>query len=331
MGKVKTNILCLSLMLSMAIIFWRIIAQWDDTILLNIQENVSMIGDRRGLKNQEFASHGHDDMYNNWIILMTINTGFMDFFQNWFWYFQKQQLTVPLILVAEDEACYKSIKELYSSFTSVTIERSESNNPEGAVDYETKQYNKLVGERPTHILKHLRQGHNVLYCDADSVWLRNPFPHFVGEFDIWSQQDDISTYNRYCTGFLAIKSNNRTIQVIEKWRRCMVNVSSEGNQVIFNEIDKSQIRIKILDTDLFPSGQLFFHTMNNTKHENNDEYENSTKYENNDEYENNTKYDNKTKYENSTKYENVVVVHNNWIIGHGKKRERFKKFNLWYQ
>ena len=121
-------------------------------------------------------------------------------------------MTVPLILVAEDEACYKSIKELYGSFTSVTIERSESNNPEGAVDYETKYCNKLVRERPTHILN----DNNVLYCDTNSVWLRNPFRHFVGEFDIWSQQDDISTYNRYCTGFLAIKSNNRTIQVIEK-------------------------------------------------------------------------------------------------------------------
>ena len=79
----------------------------------------------------------------------------------------------------------------------------------------------------------------------------------------------------------------------------MVNVTSEGNQVIFNEIDKSQIRIKILDTDLFPSGQRYFHTMNSTKYENNTKYENDTKYENITKYENNNEYENNTEYENN--------------------------------
>ena len=49
MGKFNRNILCLSEMICMTVILWRIIAKCDVTILLNIQENVSMIGDRRGL------------------------------------------------------------------------------------------------------------------------------------------------------------------------------------------------------------------------------------------------------------------------------------------
>ena len=235
-----------------------------------------------------------DDMYYNWIILMTVNTGFIDFFQNWFWYFQKHQLTVPVIVIAEDEVCFKKLRELYDNNRySVTIESNGSNNTENAIDFGGKEFNKLVGERPAHILRKLEQGYNVLYSDTDSVWLRNPFPHLVGDFDIWAQMDsDV----QYCTGFLAIKCNNRTLKFFERWKTHMVELSKTTNdQIGFEQIDKSYVRIKGLNTDLFPAGFQYFKELNDTK------------------------------------YANTVVVHNNFIVGHDRKKERFIKFNIWHQ
>ena len=233
-----------------------------------------------------------DAMYRNWIILMTVNTGYIDFYKNWFWYFQRHQLPVPVIVVAEDETGYKKLSELYNNNkVSVTIERSESNNTEStAADFNSKQFNNLVGKRPTHILRHLKLGNNVLYCDTDSVWLRNPFPHLVGEVDIWTQMDGRS----HCTGFLAIKCNNRTLQFIESWKKRMVKLTYTNLQMGFMRLNRSTVRIKGQKSELFPAGNQYFRELNDAK------------------------------------YANTVVVHNNFIIGHDRKLERFKNFSLWH-
>ena len=358
MEKIKTCIVLLALMCGMTLLWWNNITEKDSIILLNLEDKVSVKSERRELakvevttqkrelakvevttrkrelskvelttqtreltkvelttqtrelakvelitqtreltkvelttQKAELTTQSNADKYHNWIILMTVNTAFIDFFQNWFWYFQIHQVTVPVIVIAEDENCFKKLNELYNNTRpSVTIERSDSDNTESAADFNTKQFNQLVGKRPAHILKKLQLGKNVLYCDTDSVWLRNPFPHLVGEFDIWAQMDK----NKYCTGFLSIKCNNRTLQLVEKWKQYMVNNTSIEDQNGFNQQDKTSVRIKGLDTDLFPSGVLYFRKLNDTK------------------------------------YSNVVVVHNNWIVGHDRKIERFKKFNLWH-
>ena len=98
----------------------------------------------------------------------------------------------------------------------------------------------------------------------------------------------------HCTGFLAIKCNSNTLQFIEKWKRLMMILTSKNDQMGFSYMDKSKIRIKGLETDLFPPGKLYFCVFNNTK------------------------------------YRNVVVVHNNYIVGHDKKKHRFQNFNLWH-
>ena len=225
----------------------------------------------------------------SWSILLAINAGYFDFFQNWLWHFRRLHLNIPVIVIAEDDSSFQKLKLLDT--TSVTIERSCANNSEGAVNVRTEKFKKLVSERPSHILRHLQLGRNVVYGDTDSVWLRNPFPYFIGDYDIWAQLDE----DKFCTGFLAIKVNNRTIKLMEKWKVYIDRRSPLHDQIAFNKLKMSGVRIKGLDTDYFPAGFQYF------SHDDFNE-------------------------ENRGK---VVVVHNNYIISHDRKLERFKKFNLW--
>ena len=237
------------------------------------------------------------DLYHKWIILVTVNTAYVDFFQNWFWYFQKLKLSVPVMAIAEDDTSFERLSQLYKNMnSSVTFERSETvdETAEDPADYGSAEFNKLVGQRPARILKYLQLGFNVLYTDTDTVWLKDPFPHLVGQFDIWTTLDK----PRHCTGFLAIKNNPNTQKFMQKWITYMEKNTWINDQTGFSEMDRSSVCIQGLNTYFFPAGYQYFERKNNTGY--------------------------------SKLYEDVVLVHNNYILGHEKKKERFKKFNLWH-
>jgi rhamnogalacturonan II specific xylosyltransferase len=105
----------------------------------------------------------------------------------------------PIIIVAEDEIVYQKIRPFQSE--SLTIEKSGHEDFNKSAAYGSKEFCKLVSQRPAHILRHLTKGVNILYSDIDMVWLQNPFPYFKGDFDIWLELDSI---NNYCTGLMAI-------------------------------------------------------------------------------------------------------------------------------
>ena len=192
-----------------------------------------------------------------------------------------------MVVIAEDDKIFHALTSVYRD--NLTIERSNKNNTESTANFRSASFNKLVSERPSHILRYLEMGNNVLYCDTDTVWLQDPFPYLVGDLDIWAQMD----MNEFCTGFLAIQSNTRTIQFIKDWKLYMSGRSGKNDQQGFNAMNKSMLRIQKLDNTLFPSGYLYFKVFSDEQRS------------------------------------NSVVVHNNFILGHDVKVRRFKTFGLW--
>ncbi|XP_045197204.2 uncharacterized protein LOC123551926 [Mercenaria mercenaria] len=224
----------------------------------------------------------------NWTILLTVNNGFYDFFQNWWWHFRKLDISVPVSVIAEDDIVFEKLTSLSDS--SIEVRRSEYISIDKTVSYDSMLYKKMVSARPTYILMYLKNGTNVIYSDLDTVWLQNPMPYLKGNFDIWSQLD---AENYLCTGFLAIKSKNVTLKFIQKWEDALRDTPTL-NQPVFNWLVKqSSIKIKQLHSKRFPSGKQYF-----------DQFSKTERLE-------------------------VVVVHNNWIIGHDKKVKRFQNVNLW--
>jgi len=226
-----------------------------------------------------------------WTILLTVNDGFYDFFQNWWIHYDRLKLLNTVVVVAEDDAVYAKLKVNLN----ITVERSSLINA-NAHSYESTDYKVMVSTRAQHILRHLRVGEDVLYSDVDTVWRSDPMVHLVSQ-DIVAEVDNptyegVSPY--YCTGFMAIHSNARTIRMMEQWNNEMTR-KPQLNQPLFNRVLHGSKTVEHvgLPNALFPSGKQYF-----------------------DEMDENVK-------------QKVVVVHNNFIQGHGAKKKRFQAAGLW--
>ena len=94
----------------------------------------------------------------------------------------------------------------------------------------------------------------------------------------------------YCAGFMALQPSPLSIDLLENWKASLV--TPYINQVKLNSlVQKSAIRHKQLPQKEFPDGSMYF--------------------------------DRKMR-------RNVVVVHNNYIVGHENKVQRFKNVGLWW-
>lgn len=260
-------------------------------IVYNFLEQQYIGNIREKTKNNTTTRFAAQRAYDyNWTILVSTNTGFHDFFLNWWWHFQRLNIRVPIIVVAEDDFVYKKLLDQFYHAAGVTVEKGAVVLTSEAVKYGELDYKRLVSERPAHISKQLKKGKNVVYSDIDTVWLKNPFDYFIGKYDMWIPMGLV----RYCTGFMALKSNERTIQLIEDWEDELKN-TLQTNQPAFNKcLKKSKVNHFGFDESLFPTGKMF------------NEF-------------------------NTTQKDNVVVMHNTLVIGHDKKLERFKELNLWFQ
>ena len=227
---------------------------------------------------------------HNWSLLLTVNNGYFDFFKNWRLHFMKLNISLPVYVIAEDNSVYDKLINMKDS--NFKVQRSEYISINSTVRYDSILYRKMVSARPTYILSFLQKGMNIIYCDLDSVWLKNPLPYLTGNYDVWSQVDSIPL-QLFCTGFLAIKSNRNTYRLVKRWHK-QLKRTPNLNQPVFNKLLKlSSLKLKPLNTMLFPSGELYFEIFNDKQRA------------------------------------GAVVVHNNWIRGHTNKLERFQKMKLW--
>jgi uncharacterized protein (TIGR01627 family) len=236
----------------------------------------------------------------SWIVLVEVNDGYYDFFLNWLYHFEQLQIGLDVVVFAEDDAVYKKLEvDVQSTRQYLQIERSGSSFLSKSLDYNSKQYKELVSARATHILSKLIEGRNVIYTDVDTVWKGNPLPYLVWAGDTTDAVLEVDTAKfegmspYYCTGFMAFVSNERTIHLMEYWKKALQK--AQLNQPIFNALlqKRSTVLHQPLPNVEFPSGQMFFSTMDNEQRS------------------------------------QSIVVHNNYIQGAKNKQIRFDKYGLW--
>eukprot|EP00584_Thalassiosira_punctigera_P021944 CAMPEP_0172548288 /NCGR_PEP_ID=MMETSP1067-20121228/17618_1 /TAXON_ID=265564 ORGANISM="Thalassiosira punctigera, Strain Tpunct2005C2" /NCGR_SAMPLE_ID=MMETSP1067 /ASSEMBLY_ACC=CAM_ASM_000444 /LENGTH=403 /DNA_ID=CAMNT_0013335489 /DNA_START=73 /DNA_END=1281 /DNA_ORIENTATION=+ len=286
-------------------------------------------------------------------VMLTLNDGFWDLFENWHNYFRDRLVDRPdkslLILIAEDSIIYEKLKAMPESKKESFIVLPGHNfsihsASDKAEDYESYAYKSLVSSRATYLLnlmcsfeggesnnavnevsvaegetKISKEGLVVVYSDVDTVWLKDPFPQIHAElygtnlndtqhpnYDILAAVDDHDYYgvdNVYCTGYLVIAQTPASFAFLSYWERELLS-SPQLNQPIFNTLLRSEelpyIRHGGLGEIEFPPGRLYF-----------DEW-----VKEGGELE-------------RLKKEKTLVVHNNYIIGHDAKIQRFQEHGLW--
>lgn len=277
--------------------------------------------------------------------------------------------TPVLIIIAEDLIVYEKLSGLSYLINdgSVIILLSESAVKSGvpsAEDYDSDGYKTLVSTRATHLLditcelvrgrkddsnkSNRTSGHDdipwvIVYSDVDTVFLKNPIPYVEVKFyetvdepkrirqaterigpplasgnrsqrlspsyDIISSVDNVNAGGvefYYCTGFFAINPTPASVVFFSHWEK-ELQAYPRLNQPVFNDVIRvpligdATIRHAPLELHDFPSGRLFFETWER-------EMDPDVAL---------------------LKKSNVVVVHNNYIIGHDAKKTRFLDRGLW--
>lgn len=207
-----------------------------------------------------------------------------------------------------------SPRKISSASADESGEDSESID-RGVFDAHSQEYKQLISNRPTRLLQVLCSGRNVLYIDTDTVLRKNPFPiineRYRNGVDISIALDHV-VRKKYahgfgvCTGFVAIKSNPKTVLFLAEWERHCHDEGGKANndQTSFNyayeafwrerhESGMDIVKLQGLPVDLFPNGNQYFQL-----------------------------YD-------ENQREQAVLVHANWIIGGDKKRRSLMKHDLW--
>jgi len=198
---------------------------------------------------------------------------------------------IHITVFALDDTIAKNLEGI------TTVVKYKYNCTEGYNNYATKEF-KLIAWRRYFIANVLlNNGKTFIYLDADCV-INN---HFVNDILKYLQETNcdcciqFDSPNNYCTGFFAMKSTPRTVDVFNSDFFIKNNYLDYLDQEFFNEIIIKKydlINIKVLDRDLFPNGNHYY------------------------------------KYYQSID-QNCKVIHFNCIVGLTKKINMMKKFKKW--
>eukprot|EP01065_Artemidia_motanka_P011152 TRINITY_DN15996_c0_g1_i3.p1 TRINITY_DN15996_c0_g1~~TRINITY_DN15996_c0_g1_i3.p1 ORF type:complete len:361 (+),score=103.33 TRINITY_DN15996_c0_g1_i3:65-1147(+) len=243
-----------------------------------------------------------------WVVTLTVNRGYVDFFWNWLHSYQLLRLTAPVVVFTEDDAAYKLLTPPPDG---VRVVRGGAGE-DPAHSFGSSGFNTLVSKRASRMLRvvkeHMKEDRGILYTDVDTVWVQDPFPYLVDGYDMIAQMDTevhwgMSPY--YCTCFLALWPTEQSLRLLTEWDKRLSAKQEPGpNQYVFNQVVQSMksLKHKPLPTDRFPSGARYF----NRRHETNP----------------NVTFP----YYNRNR---AVVVHNNWVQGKAAKVKRFQQHKLW--
>jgi len=168
--------------------------------------------------------------------------------------------------------------------------------------WNTPGYDKICYLKLEVIYKVLSLGANIVLVDGDIVFLKNPLNDInwwlqETAIDIHIQNDSLENTNttNMCTGYMLIKSNNKTITLydciseegLKKYRECAFD---NNDQTYFNKFVKPYCTFKSISLMNYPNGQLF--------------------------------------YNEPVRKHNAVLVHFNWIKGH-LKMAKIKEHKMW--
>ncbi|XP_072032622.1 uncharacterized protein [Amphiura filiformis] len=234
------------------------------------------------------------------VVLTTTNSAFLDLTENWLYSIQSCGVWPNITVIAEDRAAYEALRKMkFNIHVTLADQLSTADN----LLFDTPEYKRFVNKRADYILALLHNGYDVLFSDVDTYWVKNPFPYFEEGYDIFTQADQLPPLPQVlCAGFVFYKATGQTLKFVRTWiTRMAIKKQKLPDQVVLNQLimkcmkNKNGVKVKVLDPNLFVSGQFYF----------NDDWR------------------------SKNPHVQPVMLHNNWVIGHDVKVQRFKKIGMW--
>ncbi|XP_047053418.1 uncharacterized protein At1g28695-like [Lolium rigidum] len=163
-----------------------------------------------------------------------------------------------LLIVALDAGAFERCRAVHPHCYLLPPLAGNSSDLSEEKVFMSKDYIDLVWSKVRLQQRILELGYNFLFTDVDIMWFRNPFErmsvaaHMVTSSDFYFG-DPYSPINAPNTGFLYVKSSNRTVGIFEAWRGARASFPGKHEQQVLNEIkfdliEKRGLRLQFLDT-----------------------------------------------------------------------------------
>jgi len=131
--------------------------------------------------------------------------------------------------------------------------------------YRTGQWHNIVANKLAMIHQELLKNEYVLITDGDVVFMRGGVIEYllniIGDNDICVQNDTIDEdTHRACSGFMFVRSNNKTIRNFDPGNYLHQMVEGWGDQTYLNRVLYKQRKLKFhfLPLNLFPNGRFYY-------------------------------------------------------------------------
>lgn len=252
---------------------------------------------------------------NNTVILCAVSQPYLPFLSNWLISIARHGRHHGVLVIAEDYSTLYSVNDKWPGHA-VLVPPAPA--LQQAHRFGSQGFFNFTSRRPRHLLQILELGYSVLYNDVDMVWLRDPFPYFKGNYDIYFTDDMVKVKHDHshklpppgkkgrtyiCSCMLFIRPTHGGKLILRKWieeleAQPWSSKAKANDQPAFNwALNKTADKVKLylLPQQAFPSGGLYF----------------------------------KNETWRSETHGKQAVIHNNYITGFEKKIKRFHDFKLW--
>ena len=276
-----------------------------------------------------------------YVIAVTVNMGFYDFFLNWYYFYEHSVLShiftsdedvvhPLLVVIAEDYEVYNMLQTLTLNNTRILLGETSHVNGQ-AENYDSSGYKTLVSGRATHLLNlmcglHSNQANMgleffpkwvVVYSDIDTVWLHDPLPVINNKLFDTTQNHESQNHSLQYDILAAVDDHN-----FENFETYYCT-----GFLVIADTSTSYIFLSQWEDELQKSPQLNQPIFNLLLHTSHPEY--TLRHSGLDEVQfpsGRSFFDNDNK---SQVLEQTKVVHNNYIIGKNSKKKRFEEYGIW--
>ena len=193
--------------------------------------------------------------YNNSIMLMCTDSGYINVFLNSYFVCNMQQYK-NFIVTCLDKPCYNQLKKMNINVALVNAESDSLVDTSTASSYGSVAFRNKVQWKLVMLLQAVDQNVRVLYLDSDIILFKDPFPvlnSYTG-YDFLAQRDDT-----ICSGFMYLFPTRMTKQMLRKAIEVRPKLEKAGDQkaIITVVQNNTSIKVLLLPDSQFSSGSVF--------------------------------------------------------------------------
>ena len=170
-------------------------------------------------------SHHYQNL-NKTVLVTAINHGYLNFLHNFKCFLD--MLSMKAVVLSLDQKAHEYVHEHLINFYSYYLTIGNETVHESATEFRSKQFHLITNRKIEGVLRILKLGYDAIFIDPDIALLRDPTPYLF-----WQGIDYVHSVNKICpgsdawdfyqteeegnTGLYFIKSNARTIQLLENF------------------------------------------------------------------------------------------------------------------